>query len=84
MPFVDSTELAASSATSAPTMSNMKIHKEEHMEAAWDDVETQLDQRRVELPTTDVIKEYVEDFRDFLWYGTFPERKALIRITPLI
>ena len=54
------------------------------MEAARDDAETQLERRRVELPTTDVIKEYVEDFRDFLWDGTFPERRALIRITPLI
>ena len=33
----------------------------------------------MELPTTEVIKEYVADFREFLQEGTFPERKALIR-----
>ena len=36
-------------------------------------------QRRVELPTTAEIREYVADFRTFLQEGTFPERKALIR-----
>ena len=35
--------------------------------------------RRVELPTTEEIKGYVADFREFLQEGTFPERKALIR-----
>ncbi len=38
----------------------------------------QLEQRRVELPTTEEIKGYVADFRAFLQEGTFPERKALI------
>ena len=38
-----------------------------------------MEQRRVELPTTDEIKGYVADFREFLQEGTFPERKALIR-----
>ena len=33
----------------------------------------------MELPTTEEIKEYVADFREFLREGTFPERKALIR-----
>ena len=33
----------------------------------------------MELPTTEEIKEYVADFREFLQEGTFPERKALIR-----
>ena len=33
----------------------------------------------MELPTTEEIKEYVADFREFLQGGTFPERKALIR-----
>ena len=32
----------------------------------------QLEQRRVELPTTEEIKEYVADFRDFLEEGTIP------------
>ena len=54
-------------------------HREEQLEAARDDAETQLEQRRVELPTTGEIKEYVADFRNFLQEGTFPERKALIR-----
>ena len=54
-------------------------HREEQLEAARDDAERQLEQRRVELPTTEEIKEYVEDFRDFLEEGTIPECKALIR-----
>ena len=33
----------------------------------------------MELPTTEEIKGYVADFREFLKEGTFPERKALIR-----
>ena len=33
----------------------------------------------MELPTTEEIKEYVADFRDFLKEGTIPECKALIR-----
>ena len=49
------------------------------MEAARDGAERQLEQRRVELPNTEEIKEYVADFREFLQEGTFPERKALIR-----
>ena len=31
------------------------------------------------MPTSKEIREYVQDFRDFLQEGTFPERKALIR-----
>ena len=54
-------------------------HREEQLEAARDDAETQLEQRRVALPNTEGIAEYVADFRDFLKDGTFPERKALIR-----
>ena len=54
-------------------------HREEQLEAARDDAERQLEQRRVELPTTEEIKEYVADFRDFLREGTIPECKALIR-----
>ena len=44
-----------------------------------EDAAGQLEQRRVELPTTEEIKGYVADFREFLQDGTFPERKALIR-----
>ena len=33
----------------------------------------------MELPTTEEIKEYVADFREFLEEGTIPECKALIR-----
>ena len=54
-------------------------HREEQLEAARDDAERQLEQRRVELPTTEEIKEYVADFREFLEEGTIPECKALIR-----
>ena len=54
-------------------------HREEQLEAAREDAETQLEQRRVELPDTEEIARYVADFRDFLKEGTIPERKALIR-----
>ena len=54
-------------------------HREEQLGAARNDAERQLEQRRVALPTTEEIKVYVADFRDFLKEGTFPERKALIR-----
>ena len=54
-------------------------HREEQLEAAREDAAAQLDQRRVDLPTTEEIKEYVTDFREFLKEGTIPERKALIR-----
>ena len=54
-------------------------HREEQLEAARDDAETQLEHRRVELPNTEDIVRYVADFRDFLQEGTIPERKALIR-----
>ena len=53
-------------------------HREEQLEAARDDAETQLEQRRVDLPNTEEIARYVADFRDFLQEGTIPERKALI------
>ena len=36
-------------------------------------------QRKVDLPTSEEIRAYVADFREFLEEGTFPERKALIR-----
>ena len=54
-------------------------HREEQLEAARDDAETQLEQRRVALPDTEEVVRYVADFRDFLKDGTIPERKALIR-----
>ena len=54
-------------------------HREEQLEAAREAAKTQLEQRRVELPTTEEIKEYVAGFRDFLKEGTIPECKALIR-----
>ena len=54
-------------------------HREEQMEAARDDAETQLEQRRVELPDTEEIARYVADFREFLKDGTIPEKKVLIR-----
>ena len=54
-------------------------HREEQLEAARENAATQLEQRRVELPSTEEIAGYVADFREFLQEGTFPERKALIR-----
>ncbi len=49
------------------------------MTAARDEAESQLEQRRGDLPGTEEIKEYVADFRTFLEERTFLERKALIR-----
>ena len=54
-------------------------HREEQLEAARGDAETRLEQRRVQLPSTEEIVRYVADFREFLEDGTIPERKALIR-----
>ena len=54
-------------------------HREEQLEAARDDAETCLEQRRVELPNTEEIAQYAADFRDFLKDGTIPEEKVLIR-----
>ena len=34
----------------------------------------------MEFPTTDVIRGYVADFRDFLKEWIFPERKAIIEV----
>ena len=54
-------------------------HREEQLEAALDEAVRQLEQRRVDLPTTEEIKVYVADFRELPQDGTFPERKALVR-----
>ena len=51
-------------------------HQEEQLEAARDDAETQLEQRRVELPDTEEIVEYVADFRDFLKEGDDPREEG--------
>ena len=53
--------------------------REDQLEAAQEDAARQLRQRKADLPTTEEIKEYVADFRDFLSAGSIPERKALIR-----
>ena len=50
-------------------------HREEQLEAARDDAERQLEQRRVELPTTEEIKGYVADFREFLKEGSSPSAR---------
>ena len=50
-------------------------HREEQLEAARDDAERQLQQRRVEPPNTEEVKEYVADFREFLEEGTFPSAR---------
>ena len=62
----------------SPRILNLR-HRQDQLTAARDEAESQLEQRRVELPGTEEIKEYVADFRSFLEEGTFPERKALIR-----
>ena len=54
-------------------------HREEQLEAALDEAVRQLEQRRVDLPTTEEIKLYVADFRELLQEVTFPERRALVR-----
>ena len=46
-------------------------HREEQLTAAQDDLSRQLEQRRVDLPSTEEIKAYVADFREFLQQGTF-------------
>ncbi len=53
--------------------------RQDQLVAAREGAESQLEQRRAELPTSKEIKGYVADFREFLMEGTFPERKALIR-----
>ena len=54
-------------------------HREDQLTAAREDAAAQLRRRKVELPTTEEIREYVADFRCFLREGTIPEQKALIR-----
>ena len=54
-------------------------HREEQLEAALDEAVRQLEERRIELPTTEEMKVYVADLREYLKEGTIPERKALIR-----
>ena len=53
--------------------------REDQLQAAREDATRQLEQRKVDLPTSEEIRVYVADFREFLEEGTFPERKALIR-----
>ena len=53
--------------------------REDQLAAAREDAARQLEERRVELPTSDEIRAYVADFREFLEECPFPERKALIR-----
>ena len=62
----------------SPRILNLR-HRQDQLTAARDEAESQLEQRRVELPGTEEIKEYVADFRTFLEEGTFLERKALLR-----
>ncbi len=53
--------------------------REDQLAAAREEAAAQLARRKVELPTTEEINEYVADFRSFMQEGTIPERKALIR-----
>ena len=61
----------------SPRIYSMR-HREEQLMAEQDDLSRQLENRRVELPSTEEIKAYVADFREFPQQGTIPERKALI------
>ena len=54
-------------------------HREDQLAVAREEAAAQLASRKVELPTTEEIKEYVADFRSFLIEGTIPDQKALIR-----
>ena len=54
-------------------------HREEQLRAAREEAVGLLEQRKIELPTSEEIKVYVADFRSLLQEGTFPERKALVR-----
>ena len=62
----------------SPRILSLKA-RQDQLTAAREEAESQLEQRRAELPTSKEIKGYVADFREFLQEGTFPERKALIR-----
>ena len=62
----------------SPRILSLKA-RQDQLTAAREGAESQLEQRRAELPTSKEIKGYVADFREFLQEGTFPERKALIR-----
>ncbi len=53
--------------------------QEDQLAAAHEDAARQLEQRRAELPTTQEIRRYAADFREFLQAGSIPERKALMR-----
>ena len=53
--------------------------RQDQLTAAREEAESQLEQRRAELPTSKEIKGYVADLRELFREGTFPERKALIR-----
>ncbi len=54
-------------------------HRQDHLTGAKEEAESQLEQRRVDLPDTKEIKGYVEAFRTCLQEGTLLECKALIR-----
>ena len=54
-------------------------HRQDQLTGAREEAESQLEQRRVDLPGTEEIKGYVEDLRTCLQEGTMLERKALIR-----
>ena len=51
-------------------------HREEQLEAARDEAETRLEQRRVVLPDTEEIVEYAADFRNFLQKGDDPRAEG--------
>ena len=62
----------------SPRILSLKA-RQDQLTAAREGAESQLEQRRAELPTSREIKGYVADFRELFQEGTFPDRKALIR-----
>ena len=62
----------------SPRILSLKA-RQDQLTAAREEAESQLEQRRAELPSSKEIKGYVADFREFLKDETIPERKALIR-----
>ena len=72
---IETSELTLEVEALSPRIMSLR-HREEQLEAAKEDAETQLEQRRVEMPDTEEIARHVADF---LKDGTIPERTAFIR-----
>ncbi|MCY4623582.1 MAG: recombinase family protein [Chloroflexi bacterium] len=53
--------------------------RQDQLNAARDEAQAHLQERKRELPTAKEVKGYVQDFHTLLQRADFPERKALIR-----